>query len=229
MKKSKRMKQVYEGVERSTPLSLEEAVEKLQSAPKVKFDQTVDFAMKLGIDPKKSDQQVRGSVFLPHGTGKKSTIVVFAKGEKAEEAKAAGADFVGHEDLFEKIKGGWTDFTAAIATPDMMRDLGKLAKVLGPRGLMPSPKSGTVTLDVKKAIEELKAGKVEFKANKTGVIDTAVGKLSFSKEHLVENIKTLIGAIAKAKPASAKQYILSLALSSTMGPGIKIQTSQIQG
>lgn len=229
MKKSKRIKQIKQLVDTRQQHTIEDAVDTLQNCPKVKFDQTVDFALKLGIDPKKSDQQVRGSVFLPHGTGKKSVIVVFAKGDKAQEAKEAGADYVGYEDLFAKIQEGWTDFTAAIATPDMMREVGKLAKVLGPRGLMPSPKSGTVTTDVKKAVGELKAGKVEFKANKTGVIDTAVGKLSYKKEHLVENIKALLSAIAKARPASAKHYMVSLALSSTMGPGLKIHPSQMQG
>jgi large subunit ribosomal protein L1 len=181
-----------------------------------------------GVDPRKSDQQVRGSVSLPNGTGKQVVLIVFARGDKVKEALAAGADFAGNDDLFEKIKGGWLEFSAVVATPDMMRDVGKLGKVLGPRGLMPTPKAGTVTTDVAKAVAEIKAGKIEFKTDKSGVINTLVGKLSFSAEKLLENIRALLTAIQRAKPATAKgNYFKSLALSSTMGPGLKINIHSI--
>ena len=222
MRETKRQKQINQFVDTDKTYSLEEAIEVLQGCPKPKFDESVEFALKLGIDPKKSDQQVRGTVFLPHGTGKRRKVVVFAKGPKAEEAKKAGADVVGEEDLFDKIQGGWLDFDILIATPDMMRLVGRLGKVLGPRNLMPTPKAGTVTLEVAKAVQEMKAGRVEFKANKMGVIDAAIGKLSFTKDQLVENAKALIGAISAAKPASAKNYMQGLSLASTMGPGLRI-------
>ena len=228
MKRSKRIKQRDELVEEDKMYSIDEAVELLQKCPKPKFDETVDFALKLGVDPKKSDEQVRGNVHLPHGTGKKVRVIVFAKDEKAKEALDAGADAAGHEELIQKINGGWLDFDVVVATPDMMREVGKLAKVLGPRGLMPTPKAGTVTQDVKTAVKEVKAGKVEFKVNKMGVIDTGVGKISFTKDQLIENIKALLSSIQKARPASAKQYIKSLVLSSTMGPGLKILNREIQ-
>jgi large subunit ribosomal protein L1 len=208
--------------------SLAEAIEILQKCPPVKFDQSVELSLKTGVDAQKSDQQVRGTVSLPNGTGKRSTILVFAKGEKVKEALDAGADYAGNEEYFEKIKNGWTDFTAVIATPDMMRDVGKLGKVLGPRGLMPTPKGGTVTTDVAKAVAEVKAGKIEFKSDKHGVINTLVGKISFNKEKLVENIIALLSAITRSKPSTAKgQYLKSMALSSTMGPGLKIDLSSI--
>ena len=198
----------------------------MQKCPPVKFDQSVDLALKTGIDIQKSDQQVRGVVSLPNGTGKKSVVIVFAKGDKLKEALEAGADFAGNEELFEKVKGGWTDFDAVISTPDMMRDVGKLGKVLGPRGLMPTPKAGTVTNDIANAVREIKAGRIEFKSDKYGVVSNAIGKLSFSKEKLAENIKTFISAVARAKPASTKgHYMVSLALSSTMGPGLKVDMS----
>jgi large subunit ribosomal protein L1 len=217
------MQEIDKLVDPNKAYKLEEAVEILKKAPAVKFDQSVNMALKVGVDPKKSDQQVRGTVSLPHGTGQKIVLVVIAKGEKANEALAVGADYVGSEDLLEKIKGGWTDFSALIATPDMMRELGKLGKVLGPRGLMPTPKAGTVTTDVAKAVREVKAGKIEFKVDKTGNINSAVGKISFNAESLVENLKVLIGAINKAKPSSSKGvYLRSMYLSSTMGPGLKI-------
>ena len=188
-----------------------------------------DIALKVGIDVKKSDQQVRGTVSLPHGTGKTVTLVVIAKGDKAKEALDAGADFAGADELLEKIKGGWTDFSALIATPDMMRELGKLGKVLGPRGLMPTPKAGTVTTDVAKAVKELKAGKIEFKVDKMGIVNNAVGKLSFNDEHLVENINALLHALSRAKPASSKgAFFRSLYLSSSMGPGLKIDLQSIE-
>jgi large subunit ribosomal protein L1 len=220
------MQEIDKLVDPNKVYKLEEAVQILKKAPAVKFDQSVNLALKVGVDPKKSDQQVRGTVSLPHGTGQKIVLVVIAKGDKAKEAEAAGADYVGADDLLEKIKGGWTDFSALIATPDMMRELGKLGKVLGPRGLMPTPKAGTVTTDVAKAVKEAKAGKIEFKVDKTGNINSAVGKVSFKAESLVENLQVLIGAINKAKPSSAKGvYLRSMYISSTMGPGLKIDVS----
>ncbi len=227
-KHSKRYRQMVEGVDRTRSYKLEEAIALLQKAPKVKFDQSIDVSLKVGIDAKKSDQQVRGTVSLPHGTGQNVVLVVIAKGDKAEEAKAAGADFVGSDELLQKIAGGWTDFSALIATPDMMRELGKLGKVLGPRGLMPTPKAGTVTTDVAKAVKEVKAGKIEFKVDKTGAINNAVGKLSFKASHLVENIAAFVQTIARAKPASSKGVFLqALHLTSTMGPGFKIDLSTL--
>jgi len=188
----------------------------------------VGLSLKTGVDVQKSEQQVRGTVSLPNGTGKRIVIVVFAKGEKMKEALDAGADFAGNEDLFEKIKGGWLGFDAVIATPDMMRDLGKLAKILGPRGLMPTPKAGTVTTDVAKAVAEVKAGKIEFKSDKHGVVNTMAGKLSFEPRKIKENVIAILSAIVKAKPSNAKGvYLKSLALSSTMGPGLKIDISSI--
>ncbi|NGX39296.1 MAG: 50S ribosomal protein L1 [Chlamydiae bacterium] len=226
-KLSKRLKEIEEirGVEEL--FSLQEAIEVLKKCPPVKFDQSVEVSLKSGIDVKKSDQQVRGTVALPHGIGKELRVLVFARGDKVKEAEAAGADFVGNTDLFEKIKGGWTDFDAVVATPDMMRDVGKLGRVLGPRGLMPTPKTGTVTTDVTKAVTEVKAGKIEFKNDKSGMINNLVGKLSFDKEKLVENIEAFISAVSKAKPSSAKGHFLqSLAISSTMGPGLKVDLSK---
>ena len=229
-KRSKRMKAADQLVDPSKVYSLEEAIEILQKCPPVKFDQSINVSLKIGVDPKKSDQQVRGTVSLPHGTGRKVVLVVIAKGDRAKEALEAGADFVGADDLLEKIKGGWTDFSALIATPDMMRELGKLGKVLGPRGLMPTPKAGTVTNEIAKAVKEVKAGKIEFKVDKTGVVNSPVGKMSFQQENLAENVRALLGAINRAKPASSKGVFLrSLYLSSTMGPGLKIdlQTTQV--
>lgn len=224
--KSKRIREIAKLVDREKIYKLEEAITILQKCPPVKFDQSVEVALKTGVDASKSDQQVRGIVSLPNGTGKKIIVVVFAKGEKVKEALDAGADFAGNEELFEKIKNGWTDFEAVIATPDMMRDVGKLGKILGPRGLMPTPKAGTVTPDVVTAVREIKAGRIEFKTDKHGVISSSVGKVSFTKEKLTENIVVFVNAIAKAKPASAKgHYMQSMAISSTMGPGIKVDMS----
>lgn len=226
--RSKRMKQADQLHQPLKQYSLEEAVALLKKAPPVKFDQSVDIALKIGVDVKKSDQQVRGTVSLPHGTGKTVSIVVIAKGEKVKEALDAGAEHAGSEELLEKIKSGWTDFSVLIATPDMMRELGKLGKVLGPRGLMPTPKAGTVTNDVVKAINELKGGKIEFKVDKTNVISTAVGKMSFKDAALVENIRSLLTAIVRVKPASSKgAFFRSLYLSSTMGPGLRIDLQTI--
>ncbi len=209
--------------------NLKEAIELLKKCPPVKFDQSVDVALKIGVDPRRSDQHVRGTVSLPNGTGKSLKILVFAKGDKVTEALNAGADYAGHDELFEKVNGGWTDFDAVVATPEMMRDVGKLGKVLGPRGLMPTPKAGTVTTDIAKAVKELKGGKVEFKLDRSGVISNIVGKLSFSDDMLVENIRTLVQAVYKAKPATAKgHYLQKLIISSTMGPGIKIDLREFE-
>jgi large subunit ribosomal protein L1 len=224
--KSKRSREIAKLVDAQKVYKLEEAITILQKCPPVKFDQSVDVALKTGIDLQKSDQQVRGVVSLPNGTGKKSVIVVFAKGDKVKEALEAGADFAGTEELFEKVKGGWTDFDAVISTPEMMRDVGKLGKVLGPRGLMPTPKAGTVTNDIATAVREIKAGRIEFKNDKHGVVSNAVGKLSFSPQKLAENIRTYVAAVSKAKPSGTKgHYMVSLALSSTMGPGLQVDMS----
>ncbi len=226
--RSKRMKEVDQLVDRNKAYNLKDALEILKKCPAPKFDQSVNVALKIGVDPKKSDQQVRGTVSLPHGTGQKVTLVVIAKGDKAKEAIEAGADYAGADELLEKIKGGWTDFSALIATPDMMRELGKLGKVLGPRGLMPTPKAGTVTADVAKAVREVKAGKIEFKVDKTGNVNSAVGKISFQSESLLENLSVLLNAISRSKPASAKgAFFRGLYLSTTMGPGLKIDLQSI--
>jgi large subunit ribosomal protein L1 len=202
----------------------EEALEIVKKmASNAKFDQTVEVAVRLGVDPKHADQQVRGAVVLPHGTGKSRRVLVFAKGEKAKEAELAGADFVGAEDMVEKIQGGWTDFEVAVATPDMMGTVGRLGKILGPKGLMPNPKVGTVTLDVTRAVNEIKAGKIEYRTDKAGNIHAPIGKVSFESAKLLENFRTLIDTLVKVKPAAAKgQYMRSITLSSTMGPGVKI-------
>lgn len=224
--RSKRFREMAKLVDKEKLYSLEEAIDILKKCPSVKFDQTVELSLKTGVDTRKSDQQVRGTVSLPNGSGKRIVIAVFARGDKVKEALDAGADFAGNEDLFEKIKNGWTEFNAVISTPDMMREVGKLGKVLGPRGLMPTPKAGTVTADVAKAIQEVKAGKIEYKSDKTGVINSLVGKLSFDKEKLIGNIHALLSAISKSKPATAKgQFLKTMALSSTMGPGLKIDLS----
>lgn len=227
-KRSKRMKAVDQLYDPAKAYSLDDAVSLLKKCPPTKFDQSINIALKIGIDVKKSDQQVRGTVSLPHGTGQKIVLVVIAKGEKAKEALEAGADYAGADELLKKIEGGWTDFSVLIATPDMMREVGKLGKVLGPRGLMPTPKAGTVTADVAKAVREAKGGKIEFKVDKTGNINNAVGKLSFQSNQIVENLNVLIQAISRARPASAKGVFLrSLYLSSTMGPGLKIDVQAL--
>lgn len=222
-KKSKRMREIALRIEDKADYKLEEAVKLLKECPKVKFDQTVDLIIKLGVDPKKSDQQVRGTVSLPHGTGKQTRVLVFATGAKVQEALDAGADYVGFEDLAEKIKGGWTDFDAVVATPDTMREVGKLGKILGPRNLMPTPKAGTVTPNVSSAVSELKAGRIEFKLDRQAVCSVGIAKLSFDDLKIVENIRTVLQALVRAKPATAKGvYLLSVILSSTMGPGLKL-------
>jgi len=208
------------------PYAVGEAVAKAKEASYVKFDETLEIAMRLGVDPKHADQMVRGTVVLPHGTGRTSRVLVFAGGEKAKEAEEAGADYVGGDELADKIQGGWLDFDAVVATPDMMRVVGKLGRVLGPRGLMPNPKVGTVTFDVAKAVEEIKAGKVEFRVDKTGVVHAPLGKLSFTAEQLEANTQAFISAVMKAKPAAAKgKYVRSVNVASTMGPGIKLDES----
>lgn len=228
MGQSKRRKEISKLFDAGKEYTLEEAVDFLKKAPQVKFDQSVELSMKLGVDPRKADQLVRGTVSLPHGTGKTIRVLVITKGPKEEEAKSAGADYVGNDDYIEKIKGGWTDFDALIVTPDMMREVGKLGKILGPRGLMPTPKAGTVTTDIAKAVTEIKAGKIEFKVDKSSLINAAVGKLSFNPSQIIENILEYLKAIVRAKPASAKGvYIKSLFVSSTMGPGLKINLKEI--
>lgn len=225
---SKRMKKVNAMYELNKSYKLEEAIDILKACPPVKFDQSVNTAIRIGIDPKKSDQQIRGTVSLPHGTGQKLVVIVIAKGDKAKEALEAGADMAGADEVLEKIKGGWTDFSALVATPDMMRELGKLGKVLGPRGLMPTPKAGTVTTDVAKAVKELKAGKIEFKVDKTGNVNNAVGKMSFSAPQLLDNLRVLLQAISRARPASAKgNFLRGLYVSTTMGPGLKIDLQSL--
>jgi len=203
--------------------TLEEAVALLKKGHYAKFDESVDLAMRLGVNPKQSDQMVRGTVVLPHGTGKTKKICVLASGEKVKEAEEAGADYAGGEELIEKIAGGWIDFDIVIATPDIMRGVGKLGRILGTKGLMPNPKSGTVTFDIKKAVDETKAGKVEFRIDKTSIIHSIVGKVSFPETKLVENIKAFLAAVLHARPASAKgKFVRSMSLSSTMGPSFKI-------
>jgi len=210
------------------PHKIEEAVPLIQKVKYTKFDETVELSVRLGVDPKHSDQMVRGTVVLPHGLGKAKRVLVIANAEKQREAKDAGADEAGGEELVDKINGGWMDFDAVVATPDMMRAVGKLGKVLGPRGLMPNPKTGTVTLDISKAVQEIKAGKVEFRVDKAGVVHAPVGKISFAADRLIANAHALMENIVKARPAAAKgRYLKSVTMSSTMGPGVSIDTSHV--
>ena len=203
-----------------------EAVQLVKEMASAKFDETVEVAVRLGVDPRKQDQNVRGVVLLPHGTGKTKRVLVFAKGEKAKEAEAAGADYVGDQDLIQKIQQGWLDFDVCVATPDMMGEVGKLGRILGGRGLMPNPKSGTVTFDVAKAVQEIKAGKIEFRLDKAGQVHAPIGRVSFDAEKLVENLRALIDALNRAKPAAAKgTYLKNIAVSSTMGPGVRVETA----
>lgn len=204
-----------------------QALEMVKKMAKAKFDETIEVAFKLGVDPRHADQQIRGAVVLPNGTGKTRTVLVFAKGDKAKEAEAAGADFVGDDDIAAKIQGGWFGFDVAIATPDMMGVVGKLGRILGPKGLMPNPKTGTVTADVTKAIQEVKAGKIEYRVDKTGIVHVPIGKVSFEIEKLEENFRTIFDIIQKARPAAAKgQYMKSVVTSSTMGPGVRVAVAK---
>jgi len=210
------------------PHTIEEAVPLMQKVKFAKFDETVELALRLGVDPKHADQMVRGTIVLPHGLGKSKKVLAIAGADKQKEAQNAGADHVGGEELVEKIQGGWMDFDAVVATPDMMRAVGKLGKVLGPRGLMPNPKTGTVTLDIAKAVKEIKAGKVEFRVDKTGIVHAPIGKISFPTQNLVENAHALVDSVVKAKPSAAKgKYLRNVTLSSTMGPGIMIDTAHV--
>jgi large subunit ribosomal protein L1 len=226
---SKRLKAAYEKIDRKAIYDLAEAVKKIKEGASAKFDETVEIAMNLGVDPRHADQNVRGVVALPHGTGKSVRVAVFAKGPKAEEAEKAGADLVGADDLAEKIQAGEIDFDRCIATPDMMPVVGRLGKVLGPRGLMPNPKLGTVTADVAAAIKAVKGGQVEFRVEKAGIVHAGVGKTSFAEDALVANIRAFVDAISRAKPSGAKgTYIKRISLSSTMGPGLRIEVGSIQ-
>ncbi len=223
MKNSKRMNEAKAQVE-SRVYDIEEALELMAKLPKAKFDESVELHVKLGVDSKQADQQVRGTIVLPHGTGKSKKVLVLAKGDKAAAAEAAGADYVGDDDMIAKIANeGWLDFDAVVATPDMMPTLGRVAKILGPKGLMPNPKAGTVTVDTAKAVNDIKAGKVEYRLDKNNIIHTSIGKVSFGTAKIKENYEVLLDAIVKAKPAAAKgTYLKSIAISTTMGPGIKI-------
>ena len=227
MKISKRKKDYQSKVEANKEYTLQEAVNILKESSKVKFTESLDCAMRLGVDPRQADQMLRGTVSLPYGTGKKVSVLVISKAAKVQEALDAGADYAGFEEYLEKIKGGWTGVDVIIATPDSMSELGKLGKILGPKGLMPNPKSGTVTQDVAQAVKEIKAGKIEFRVDKTGIVHSSVGKLNFESDKLVENAKAFINTIIKMKPSSAKgQYVKSLYLSSTMGPGLRISKEE---
>ena len=228
MKAGKRYTEVAKLVDRSVAYDPSEAVKLIEQTGKAKFDETVELHVRLGVDSRHADQQVRGAVVLPHGTGKTKKVLVFAKGPKADEATAAGADFVGAEDMVQKIQSeNWFEFDAVVATPDMMGVVGRIGKVLGPKGLMPNPKSGTVTMDVTKAINDIKAGKVEYRLDKTNIIHCPIGKVSFGEEKLLENLNTIMEAIAKAKPAAAKgQYFKNASIATTMGPGIKINAQK---
>src|SRR5579862_2877025 len=228
-KSGKRLTKAYEGIDPdAAPIKVEEAVKLIKERSSAKFDETVEIAMNLNIDPRKADQNVRGTVLLPHGTGKTLRVAVFARGDRAKEALEAGADIVGAEDLAEKVQAGQIEFDRCIATPDMMALVGRLGKILGPRGLMPNPKLGTVTANVKEAVQAAKGGQVEFRAEKAGVIHAGIGKASFAADRLAENVKAFVGAINRAKPSGAKgTYIKKVSLSSTMGPGLKLELSSL--
>jgi large subunit ribosomal protein L1 len=228
MAKSKKLEDAYKNIDRNAFYSAADAVKLIKASAKSKFDQTVEVSLNLNVDPRKPDQNVRGTVMLPNGTGKSVKIAVFAKGERAEEAKQAGADIVGAEDLAERVQAGHIDFDRCIATPDMMSVVGKLGKILGPRGLMPNPRLGTVTQNVAEAIKAAKGGQVEYRAEKAGIVQAGVGKASFSEEALLENLKAFVGAITRAKPSGVKgTFIKKVSLSSTMGPGVKLEISSV--
>ncbi|MDY0407298.1 50S ribosomal protein L1 [Virgibacillus sp. 179-BFC.A HS] len=225
-KRGKRYQEAAKLIDRSKAYDINEAVELLKKSATAKFDETVEAAFRLGVDPKKADQQIRGAMVLPHGTGKTQRVLVFAKGEKAKEAEAAGADYVGEQDMIDKINDGWFDFDVIVATPDMMAQVGKLGRVLGPKGLMPNPKTGTVTFEVEKAVKEIKAGKVEYRVDKQSNIHVPLGKISFDKEKLVENFAAITETIVKVKPQAAKGvYMKNASITSTMGPGIRVDVS----
>jgi large subunit ribosomal protein L1 len=225
-KKGKKYVEAAKLVDRTKAYDVNEAIELVKKTNTAKFDATVEVAFRLGVDPRKNDQQIRGAVVLPNGTGKTQRVLVFAKGEKAKEAEAAGADYVGDADYINKIQQGWFDFDVIVATPDMMGEVGKIGRVLGPKGLMPNPKTGTVTFEVEKAVNEIKAGKVEYRVDKAGNIHVPIGKVSFEEEKLVENFATMYDTILKAKPAAAKGvYVKNVSVTSTMGPGIKVDPS----
>ncbi|SIS91394.1 LSU ribosomal protein L1P [Kroppenstedtia eburnea] len=229
-KHGKKYQDALKKIDREQAYELEEALQLVKEVAPAKFDETVEAAFRLGVDTKRADQQVRGAVVLPHGTGKTKRVLVFAKGEKAKEAEQAGADFIGEEDLVNKVSQGWLEFDVVIATPDMMGQVGKLGRILGPRGLMPNPKTGTVTFEVAKAVEEVKAGKIEYRADKAGNVHAPIGKVSFDTEKLAENFRVLIDTLIKVKPAAAKgQYMKSATVSSTMGPGVGVNTSAFTG
>ncbi|WP_114572182.1 50S ribosomal protein L1 [Exiguobacterium flavidum] len=222
----KKYKEAAKLIDRTVSYDLAEAVDLSKKAATAKFDETIELAVRLGVDPKKADQQIRGAVVLPHGTGKTQKVLVFAKGEKLKEAEAAGADFAGDAEYITKIQQGWFDFDVIVATPDMMGEVGKLGRVLGPKGLMPNPKTGTVTFDVTKAINDIKAGKVEYRVDKSGNIHVPVGKKSFDNEKLVDNINTVIETLLKVKPATAKGvYLKNISIASTMGPGVRVASA----
>ncbi|MDN5364149.1 MAG: large subunit ribosomal protein [Eubacteriales bacterium] len=227
-KRGKKYLEAAKQVDRNVLYEPQEALELVKKIAPAKFDETVEVAVRLGVDPRHADQQVRGAVVLPHGTGRSVKVLVFAKGEKAKEAEAAGADYVGAEELIAKIEDGWLDFDVAVATPDMMSQVGKLGRILGPKGLMPNPKTGTVTFDVEKAVKDIKAGKIEYRVDKAGIVHAPIGKVSFDTEKLLENFRTLMEALIKARPAETKgQYIRSVTVSSTMGPGVKINPLKV--
>ncbi|MCQ2010636.1 MAG: 50S ribosomal protein L1 [Sporolactobacillus sp.] len=228
-KRGKKYQEQAKAVDRSKTYDVEEAVSLVKKIASAGFDESVDVAVRLGVDTRKNDQQVRGAVVLPNGTGKTQRVLVFAKGDKAKEAEAAGADYVGEAEYVEKISGGWFDFDVVVATPDMMAQVGRLGRVLGPKGLMPNPKTGTVTFDVEKAVKEIKAGKVEYRAQKDGNVHVPIGKVSFDEEKLVENFKVLVETLIKVKPAAAKgTYMKNIAVSSTMGPGVKVAVASVK-
>lgn len=229
MQKGKRRRRALESPERGRSYGLGEAVGLVKEVAYAKFDEGVDVAVRLGVNPKHADQMVRGAVVLPHGTGRVNRVLVFAKGDKAKEAEAAGADFVGSDDMVKKVTDGWLDFDTVVATPDMMGQVGRLGRVLGPRGLMPNPKVGTVTFDVTKAVKDSKGGKVEFRVEKAGIVHVPVGKVSFDANKLAANVRCIVDALVKAKPAAAKgTYLKSITLTSTMGPGIRIEPGTIE-
>ena len=228
MKRGKKYNESAKLIDRSVQYDANDAIGLVKKSAVAKFDETIEAHIRLGVDGRHADQQVRGAVVLPHGTGKTVKVLVFAKGDKVAEAEAAGADFVGGDELIPKIQGGWFDFDVVVATPDMMGVVGRLGRVLGPKGLMPNPKAGTVTMDVTKAVNDIKAGKIEYRLDKTNIIHCPVGKASFTEEQLADNFQTLMGAIIKAKPASAKgTYLKSVTLASTMGPGVKVNAAKL--